>query len=234
MNSLEGIYLSGEIGKRAGRNQERFFQPDFWPDQEKAFRNPDYEWPGDNEGRLLLAHILLERCTHRTSRELPVILDKILRKMNSQGYYGPVIGDGFISEQQAAGNSWILRGLTEYYLWKKEQTVLEAIKRLVHGYLYELEKNMDTYPMGPEVMNYKGEAEGCLIPEPFGKWYMSTDFGCLFILLDGATAALEILQDSRLENFVRKLIGKFGQLDPEKYHLQTHATLSAARGRIRV
>lgn len=125
------VYLGGELAKRAEMNLKRFWEPDFAPTGERAFRSEKYEWPGDNEGRLLLAHVLLEKCTHRFSPWRQEILEGILDRMNERGYYGPILPNGEISEQQAAGNSWILRGLLEAYLLTRENRIQDITADMV-------------------------------------------------------------------------------------------------------
>lgn len=230
---LEHIYIDGELKKRALMNLDRFAQDDFMPNSEKTYRHKTYEWPGDNEGRLLLAHVLLSRCTHKTSPYFNEIIAALPSHLNGKGYFGDILPDGFISEQQIAGNSWVLRSLLEHYEWTHSDQTLAMIHTMLDNYLILLADVIHTYPFSEDVSNYKGKAEGSLIPIPYGKWYMSTDFGCLFIMLDGVTQAYALCKNARLKHLIDTMIDLYRNIDVRRLSFQTHATLSCMRGVIR-
>ncbi|MHB1452588.1 MAG: beta-L-arabinofuranosidase domain-containing protein [Saccharofermentanales bacterium] len=227
---INDVFIYGEMGRRALMTQDRFAMEDFAPDSEKTYRDIAYDWPGDNEGRLILALVQLSRCTRKTAKYLDAIMKILPLHLNDKGYFGEVLPDGFISEQQAAGTSWVLRSLIEYYRWTNDSSILQAIHKIIENYLFPLADAIDSYPSTEEVGRHEGFVEGRLIDGRFDKWYLSTDTGCLFIMLDGAAHAFEMYKDDRLKHLIETMIYKFMQIDVVKLSFQTHSTLSCLRG----
>jgi hypothetical protein len=65
-------------------------------------------------------------------------------------------------------------------------------------------------------------------------WRISTDTGCAFISLDGLSQAYEVLGDARIYALLCAMFDKFGEIDLIGVSAQTHATLSATRGILRL
>jgi DUF1680 family protein len=53
------------------------------------------------------------------------------------------------------------------------------------------------------------------------------------MMIDGATAAYELLRDPALGELIEEMIKRYMEMDLEALNIQTHATLSAARGILR-
>jgi uncharacterized protein len=225
------IYISGDIYNRIKKIFFRLEDESLYS-AEKVYK-VDYDWPGDNEGRTILAMSLLGQTYHARPKYLDDIMQILPKKLNKRGYFGNILPEGYFDEQQLSGNSWFLRGVIEYYLWTNDNKVLKMIDALVKNLLLPLKGNMDSYPSKPECRKLEGEAMGTLYKKPIGNWYLSTDIGCVFIMLDGATQAYEVLRNEELKELIYEMIARFLSMDILKLSFQTHATLSALRGILR-
>lgn len=67
-------------------------------------------WPGDTEGRTILALVLDAQLTGRAPKYLDEILRRMPSKMNERDYFGPIWTDA-VNEQQLSGMGWVLRYL---------------------------------------------------------------------------------------------------------------------------
>ncbi|HBQ64380.1 MAG TPA: hypothetical protein DD727_05575 [Clostridiales bacterium] len=177
--------------------------------------------------------MLLAQATHREPIYLKEILARLPGHLNEKGYMGRVLEEGVFDEQQMAGNSWLLRALIEYWLWKKDDRILAMIRKLVQNLILPLQGHGFGYPSRPEERIYDGESIGHLAQNRVRNWHLSSDIGCLFILLDGASHAYEILRDPELGAVLEKMILKFSTIDLVGLSFQIHATLSALRGILR-
>ena len=227
---FSNITVGGELFDRAAHNFDRLEQPEYMP--ENVFKD-GYEWPGDIEGRTILALVLLAQATKREPAHLKVILDEIPAHLNRKGYFGRILPAGRFDEQQLSGNSWVLRGLCEYARWKTYENVLGMIRNIVQNLLLPLKGYYAGYSIGLKDRIFVGGAIGNLAESASGNWYSSSDIGCAFILLDGATQAYEILRDEELASLIDEMIDKFLSIDFLMLSCQTHATLTALRGILR-
>ena len=216
--------LGFRLTQSFARNECKFYRPHYvW----SADKN---NWPGDWEGRTILALVSLAKATGKEPSFLEEILDLLPKKLNAKGYMGEIIQGGGISEQQLAGNGWMLRGLIEYTLWKKTDRLLPIIERMLKN-LY--------FPVIPELDNYfvdqyerDGTYSGTIIASR-GKWMLSTDTGCAFISADGISQAYELLGWEELKTYLYKIREKFLTADLYGGKFQTHASLSCSRGFLR-
>lgn len=228
--NFSDIYISGDLMKRSGLNFNRLECEEYRPDN--IFKN-EYSWPGDFEGRTILALVLLAQATHRQPEYLGQIMELLPSHLNEKGYFGEIPPDGFVDEQQLSGHSWFLRAMVEYYLWKKDETVLDIIQNVVKNLLLRAKGYYSKYPVHPNDRVCDGEAIGSLYKGTVGNWYLSTDVGCAFIMLDGATHAYQLLKDPELKELIDEITEKFLSIDIYGLSFQTHATLSAIRGILR-
>ncbi|MBB6730808.1 beta-L-arabinofuranosidase domain-containing protein [Cohnella zeiphila] len=220
----------GSLYKRAVANFDRLEREDYDPGH--LFKESGYGWPGDWEGRTLLAWTLLARSTRREPKYLAQAMGMLDERTNEDGYFGTRHPAGTIDEQQLAGHSWYLRALCEYYDWKRDESVLDRIRAIVRNLLLPAAGHFALYPDRPEQRTIGGAAIG-EVKDKVGAWYLSTDIGCAFIMLDGATHAYEMAPEPGLKSLIEEMIGKWMTIDPAAAFFQTHATLSAARGLLR-
>ncbi|MBM7565526.1 beta-L-arabinofuranosidase domain-containing protein [Paenibacillus sacheonensis] len=228
---LERLSLEGDLRDRLTASASRLADSLYGPDE--VFKPASYDWPGDNEGRTLLAQVLTARATGTEPLHAAAIMAKLPEAVNERGYFGSILPDGMTDEQQLSGNSWYLRALAELYAWKKEPEVLRQIERVVRGLLLPAKAHFEHYPTDPLERANEGEAAGTRGDKPVRDWYLSTDIGCAFIMLDGATHAYELLRWPELRETIDAMIRKFLSIDLLAINAQTHATLSALRGMLR-
>jgi uncharacterized protein len=228
---LARLWTSGDLYRRAMLNYDRLELPDY--QLPAAFRPLDYDWPGDAEGRLLMALILLAQATHREPKYLDELLAELPKHLNARGYLGPILPAGVFSEQQFSGHGWMLRALSELYLWRKDTALLRMIERMLRGLVLPARGYYKLYPSLPEQRVFKGEAIGHAGPYLAGNWYPSTDIGCAFTMLDGASQAYQLLPSVELAELLEEMIECYAVIDIRRLSFQTHSTLSALRGVLR-
>lgn len=230
--AFSNIDMEGDLAVRSGRNFARLEGQ--WYRPEEVFKADSHGWPGDWEGRILLALTLLEQSTHRTSAYLGEIMSLVPAHLNERGYFGPVLPQGIFDEQHFGGHSWMLRALTEYYRYKKDPAALSLLETMVRNFLLPAKGSFAHYPIDPGTRFSRQEVWILSKLQTKTKHHAETsDAGCVFIMLDGATAAYEVLRWPELREVIEEMADRFMEMDLETLHIQTHATLSAVRGILR-
>ena len=196
--------------------------------------NQNSSWPGDWEGRCILALTSLYFAFNGYPKEqesiksqLKEIVIHLKDYVNKDGYFGELVNDSYVNEQQISGNSWYLRGLIEYYQISGEEEILSLIKRIEERYLFKIAKFYVSYPLEERE---KGGVGGHLEDKPRNGWLTSSDVGCAFIMLDAMSEVYYLLRDPRLKEILESIIEVFLSIDFVNLECQTHATLSCARG----
>jgi len=215
---------------RVERSFDRLEQEEYTPG--KIFKE-EYSWPGDWEGRTILALVSLEKATGRKAKYLDEIMNILPSKLNKKGYFGNIEPAELFDEQQVSGNSWFLRGLCEYYEAYGDAKVYQYIETIVENLLLPIKGFYELYPLDRGGIAKEGEAIGQPQDVILGNWKPSSDTGCAFIMLDGATHAYKITKNKALGELIYEMISKFMTIDLLELSLQTHATLSATRGILR-
>lgn len=191
-------------------------------------------WPGDWEGRTMLAQVMLARVTGKEPSELKNFMAVLDAKYNEEGYLGPIVSRDSVNEQAMAGHSWLLRAFCELYEWKQDPEVMARINTITENLMMKTAWMYGVYPVTKESRQLGGGAEGgSLTGEVIGGWLSSTDIGCVFILLDGASHVYHITKDQRIYDLLQEMIKRFLQAELVETTFQTHATLSAVRGMLR-
>jgi len=217
---------AARMGLLAARLEKREYRPETVLTMDKA------GWPGDWEGRTVLALVCLAETTKKEPAYLHEIVDTVLAARNERGYLGPIY-EGMANEQQLAGHSWLLRGLCAYYGYTKRSDAYEAACDIGQNLFLPLRDLYPQYPVMPEQRVYGGEMAGNSAAT-VGKWIISTDTGCAYIPLDGLSALYEMTGDSRFGELLRIMIGEFRKIDFTGICMQTHATLTGIRGILRM
>lgn len=225
---MNAIYYE-DFSQRVARNYGRLASDTYR--NERVFREAEYAWEGDWEGRALLAFVCLKRLTGKEISSLPYEISHLKEKTNRYGYFGAVTDGSAVSEQLLSGNGWFLRGLCEYYQDTKDEGILANIKSIVENLYLRCEGLYDRYPLVER--GAEGGVMGELARGADG-WTLSTDVGCAFIALDGLSAAYAILKDGALKTFIDKQIDRFLAIDKLQYRVQTHATLTVCRAILRM
>lgn len=227
----EQIRPMGDLGARlallAGRLEDRIYRP------ESIFVMDVNGWPGDWEGRAILAQTMLSRTTGTVSAYLRENVLALDGQFNRLGYLKGILPEGEFDEQQLSGHGWLLRGLCEYYAYSGDQSALDRAVRIAENLFLPTKGHFADYPCRPEERVYAGEAAGNIAAVVRG-WHISTDTGCAFIPMDGLSRLYELTGDPRLAELLDEMIERFLTIDLEGIKAQTHASLSACRAILRM
>ena len=229
-------FVSGEAYAREIKNYARLHDLCYRPGiigRAPLAALPD--WPGDWEERTLLALALYASALHTTPPFLDQLVLDIRSLCNKNGYRGELIDENNISEQVFPSNSWLLRGLIEYYKLTGKQFVMKWINEILDNLFIPMFSHLDNYPRNKEDIKseYLGEAAGT-INGRYRKWRLSSDVGCIFIPVDGLTCAYELTGRADLLPLIEKIINLFPFENMIENRLQTHATLTFMRGVLRL
>ena len=224
--------MQGTLDMRLRRNMQRLNEEKYQPDNVFLTMEQSGGWPGDTEGRTILALTLDAQALHSTSDNLEEILRRLPFHLNERGYMGPVF-EGVIHEQQLSGNGWMLRGLCEYYEWRGDTATLGIIRRMARNLFLHWRGRFATYPIeSSKRLHNVGAASGETVGQ-IGQWQLSSDVGCLFIGMEGLIHAYAVTRDEELRPVIEELIDCFLRIDLLAIKAQTHATLTALRGLMR-
>ena len=184
-------------------------------------------WPGDREGRALLAflchyHISGQKisCMEQMMRELPARTNPCL-------FFGDVPAEGNADEQQLSGHNWYMRALCDYAATFQDPLALRALKSTFENLYLPALPLYDDYPL--ERSSAEGGVEGNICGKAHG-WTLSTDVGCAFMCVDGVARYYALTGDERASVFLEKTIGIFLHADMVARGFQTHTSLTCLRG----
>jgi len=239
-----GITAGGDLAHRSAQNFTRLQSPLYRPPQ--LFNGQNVRsWPGDFEGRALLAITLLSRATGQEPDYFPAMVAEYKNHLNPQGYFGPAVDLHAINEQQLSGHGWTLRGLCEYYEWKHDPQTLAQIRAVVRNLALPLRGSYAKYPIDPALRTRAaapanpGAVDGQLNGQ-HGNWAVSSDTGCAFIFLDGLAHAWVVLKAAgdgdaaALKELIDEAVERYLQVDLVAIKAQTHASLTGMRALLRV
>lgn len=230
--SFENIRMRGELYQRVSKNFDRLHEEKYRPQNVFLTEEESGNWPGDTEGRTILALVLDAQASHKEPFYLKQIIDLIPAHLNEKGYMGLIYEDK-MNEQQISGNGWMLRGLCEYYSWKKDESVLPVIETIVKNLFIKGKGFYTRYPIDPESRKKNVGAESGAIQNTVNGWMLSSDIGCIFIGMEGAVHAYQYCRMPELREVIEEMIAKFLEVDLVKIKAQTHASLTACRGLLR-
>ncbi len=183
---LADVRMTGELSKRLtasfDRLEEGFYSPP------GLYDSPNQGWPGDKEGRTLLGLVLLEQVTGRPAKNLEASLDMYARRVNAQGYLGPVMVPDAIHKQTLGGQFWGLNAFYEYEAWKKNGRVNPWADQILNNiYL----ASADAYPRYPITPAERKTQSFKLADGRTGKWDLAPmDIG------GGMAGSLDALTDA--------------------------------------
>ena len=203
---------------------QRLHQPPY--DCENLFHgNPG--WPGDREGRALLAFT----CHYRISGRKVPCMEQMMRdlpaKTNPRLFFGELPDKGRADEQQLSGHSWYLRGLAEYARTFGDPFAPEVMKSTFEHLFLPALPLYDDYPL--ERSSAGGGVDGHINGAGKG-WALSSDVGCAFMCVDGVAHYYALTGDERARTFLEKAIGVFLNADMVARGFQTHTSLTCLRG----
>ena len=227
------IRIGGELKERIHRNYDRMEGSKYLPENLFLTLEESGWWPGDTEGRTILALVLDAQATGREPKTLEAIMTRFPTMLNTAGYFGLIPPDSLVDEQQLSGNGWVLRALCEYYLWKKDEQTLEYIHTMIDNLALRTRGFHNQYPIDPSLRSLTGEAIGTRIQKTLNGWILSTDIGCDFVFLDGLVQAYEVTGREDLLPVIDEIIALYQRIDVEKIKAQLHSTLTGTRAVLR-
>ncbi|MBQ3508218.1 MAG: hypothetical protein IJA91_06690 [Clostridia bacterium] len=220
-----------ELDERIERSYNRLLG-DYYqmPD---VFQEYCADWPGDKEGRALLAFVSHYKITGRINPCMEELMKALPRYTNEHLYFDPK-QDPVIHEQQLSGHSWFLRGLCEHYEQFGDEFSLTALKSVTEHLYLPTAGRYAGYPVNrdPKHLN-EGGVSGHSATLLDG-WNLSTDVGCAFMSIDGLSHVYKITKDERVKALLDEMIGVYTAIDKVALRAQTHCTLTAARGMLRM
>ena len=194
----------------------------------KNLFQPDaYEWPGDWEGRALLAFLCHYEIDGNEVPHLHQFFDRIGEKMNKHCYFGKLFDGVTVDEQQLSGHNWYLRGLLKYWKLFHSELAMKYARETVENLFLPAMPWYSHYPL--ERNTSLGEVSGSHTALQDG-WKLSSDIGCAFMCVDGLAHYYAATKDERVKEFLDKAIELFLSIDLVKCKLQTHTTLTCLRG----
>ena len=225
------IFDQKELDERVERSYARLMG-DYYqmPD---VFQEYCADWPGDKEGRALLAFVSHYKMTGRINPCMEALMEALPRYTNEHLYFDPK-QDPVIHEQQLSGHSWFLRGLCEHYEQFGDEFSLTALQSVTEHLYLPTAGRYRGYPVDrdPKHLN-EGGVSGHSATLLDG-WQLSTDVGCAFMAIDGLSHVYKITKDVRVKSLLDEMIGVYTAIDKVTLRAQTHCTLTAARGMLRM
>lgn len=223
---------SAELSDRLKRNETRLLRPYYQIPE--VFQSPDADWPGDKEGRALLAFVSHYKATGHINPCMQPMLEAIPAHTNAQLYFGPDACNE-IFEQQLSGHSWYLRGLCEHYEQFGDDFSRRALLSVTEGLYLPTAGRYAGYPVDRDPHELAtGGVSGHTTTGAYDGWRLSTDVGCAFMSIDGLSHVYKITHDPRVKALLDEMIGVYCAIDKVALRAQTHCTLTAARGMVRM
>ena len=192
--------------------------------------NTAAEAPGDWIGRAMLGLSVLGQVLQTEPHYLEEMMAKLPSALNARGYIGPIHAAGTADENQVGGHNGLLRGLGEYYLWKRDPRALTVIRSVVTNLMLPTRDLYAAYPDEKLAKLADGRPIGLTVKNE-GVWVgLSTDIGTVFFTLDALTQVHSIDPSPELRALIEIMIARYARLDVRKIGAQTHSTLSTLRG----
>lgn len=226
MNRIE--ITEQELSERLTLSHKRLSEPFY--DIDNVFADIDAKWPGDKEGRALLAFVCLANAGMDKVPCMELMIEKLPSMLNEKGYLGRITDEFF--EQQLSGHSWLLRGLCEYYEKYGKSSILDIINGITENLYMPLKGVISDYPLVRKEEN-NGGVDGHTSETSDG-WLLSTDTCCAFMSIDGLSHVYKLTRDEKIRELLDEMVDTFMKIDKREIKAQTHCTLTAARGMVRL
>ena len=220
-----------ELKERIALNYKRFTDDEYY--RIGGVFSPDtYDWPGDKEGRALLAFVSHYKITGKKIPCMRGMLSAMEAHLNARRYMGEAAEGGLILEQQLSGHSWLLRGLCEHHEQFGDAYSLSLLKDITENLYLPTAGRYKDYPVDRSQVD-AGGVSGSELGETAG-WRLSTDIGCAFMSIDGLSHVYRITEDWRVKELVDEMMQVYLAIDKVTLRAQTHCTLTAARAMMRM
>lgn len=221
---------ANELSIRIALNYSRLENDEYYQ-IEQVFSPKEYSWYGDKEGRALLSFVSHYKISGKKIPCMEQMLEMLPEKLNEKGYLGKIFGE-VVSEQQLSGHSWLLRGLCEHYEQFNDDLSLDIIKSITENLFIPTKGMYKSYPIDRSDKK-EGDVSGSEIGI-IGDWILSSDIGCAFMSIDGLSHAYKVTKNPILKEITDEQIKVYLSIDKPALKAQTHCTLTAARGMMRM
>lgn len=240
--SLNRVTVKGELRTRLLKNFSRM--------HDKIYRAgiaglPPYcciGWPGDWEGRAMLALTLNSEALKSEAATLEPLINWIYEIMNDEGYRSEPndkLNLNDINEQMHSAQNWMLRAFMETYRITGEEKYLDTAEQMIKALYLPVTEHLKNYPRTKE--DRVAASDYAVIGHTSGRfkeWRLSSDIGCIFMSFDALGQAWEMINKEPLKTqigeYIDALLDAFRSVDYVGSGLQTHATLTCMRGLMRV
>lgn len=228
--TFENIKIDGELRTRILKNFDRLEETKYQPEHVFLTDEESEGWPGDTEGRTILALVMDAQATGRTPKYLEKIIQQLPLHLNSKGYLGKIYPKGVLDEQQLSGNCWTIWGLCEYYKWKKDYKVLGIVKSIVDSLFIPGKGLYKNYSVDPEIRKADKNLIGRINKIPINGWILSSDIGAMPSCIDGLATAYEFYRNDNLKEIITEMIDFYLKVDHVSLKEHLHGTLTSLRG----
>lgn len=226
---LGDVIPAGDLRRRSVLNFSRLHDAPF-RFEAMVRANTAAEAPGDWIGRALLGLSVLGQVLQTEPQYLEEIMARLPSALNARGYIGLLHATGTADENQVGGHNGLLRGLGEYYLWKRDPRALAVIRSVVANLMLPTRDLYAAYPDDKLAKLADGRPIGLTVKNE-GVWVgLSTDIGTVFFTLDALTQVYTIEPSPELRTLIETMIARYTRLEVRKIGAQTHSTLSTLRG----
>lgn len=241
-NTLFNVTVEGNLRERTELNFSRMQDNIFGKGKAGLPPYCSVGWPGDWEGRSLLANVLDENILGKKSLIIDDLEEWIYSLMNDEGYRSEPndkLNLEDINEQMHSGQNWLMRAFMEYYLATGNEKYLDTVRVILKKLYLPIKPHLKNYPRTAE--DRKIASDCAVVGHTMGnfkEWRLSSDIGCIFMCFDALGQALQIISDeplrSEISDLIDELLDAFKSVDYVGACLQTHATLTCMRGIMRV
>lgn len=108
---------------------------------------------------------------------------------------------------------------------------MDYLNKTVENVYLPTRGKYSTYPINRR--GYVGGVGGHSV-EKLNGWKLSSDVGCAFMSIDGFSHYYQITKNSEIKELLDEMSEVFDKIDKYSLQTQTHCTLTAARGFIRM
>lgn len=158
------------------------------------------------------------------------MIDKIPEKTDNTMFFGPPSGD-ILYEQQLSGHSWYLRGLCEYYEQFADSRVIQYLDETFDNLYRPTMGRFSSYPLDRAAISGAVSGHSC---EELSGWKLSTDIVCAFMSVDGLSHYYKVTKNPDAKLLLEEMADCLDEIDIFNLAAQTHCTLTAARGLMRM
>ena len=207
---IRNVTVEGDLRGRILKNFSRLHDPIYRAGQAGLPPCCCIGWPGDWEGRAMLALIHGEEALHTKAAYLEELVDWIYSLMNDEGYRseeGDKLNPADINEQMHSAQNWLMRAFMAYYRLTGETKYLDDVKTILRKLYLPIKDHLPNYPR--TAADRSQASDRAVIGHTAGQfreWRLSSDTGCIFMCFDGLGEAWQLIDEEPLHTEIGELI----------------------------